>query len=265
MTDVLGESLLGVGLLAGSANVVMQLARPEVGYGVLESTVESGNLFKHPLKRARTTYTYLAVAALGTDEERAAYRRAVNVSHAQVRSTAASPVRYNAFDPELQLWVAACLYRGLEDVHRIVLGRPVPEALYGEAAALGTTLQVRPEQWPADRLAFEEYWTAGLSKVDIDDRLREYLTSLVDLRFLPRPFGVLFGPAHRFVTAGFLPAQFREQLRLPWSATDQRRFDRLMRRIGRVVRLLPPSARRFPFGLCLAGLRRRRRKGEPLG
>lgn len=33
---------------AGAANVIMQLSRPGVGHGVVESTVESGNLMKHP-------------------------------------------------------------------------------------------------------------------------------------------------------------------------------------------------------------------------
>jgi uncharacterized protein (DUF2236 family) len=36
------EGLMGVALLAGPANVIMQLARPGVGYGVLESRIESG-------------------------------------------------------------------------------------------------------------------------------------------------------------------------------------------------------------------------------
>ncbi|PRC55496.1 hypothetical protein C6A85_29560, partial [Mycobacterium sp. ITM-2017-0098] len=31
------DGMLGLGLLAGPANVIMQLARPAVGYGVLES------------------------------------------------------------------------------------------------------------------------------------------------------------------------------------------------------------------------------------
>jgi uncharacterized protein (DUF2236 family) len=44
------EGLMGVALLAGPANVVMQLARPGVGYGVLESRVESGRLDLHPIK-----------------------------------------------------------------------------------------------------------------------------------------------------------------------------------------------------------------------
>ena len=43
--------------LAGPANVVMQLALAPVGYGVLESKVDSGMVTLHPLKRFRTTFT----------------------------------------------------------------------------------------------------------------------------------------------------------------------------------------------------------------
>ena len=53
--------------LAPAANVIMQLALPGVGYGVLESPVDSGNVYKHPFKRARTTGTYLAAAVYGTE------------------------------------------------------------------------------------------------------------------------------------------------------------------------------------------------------
>ena len=76
------DGLMGVALLAGPANVIMQLARPGVGYGVLESRVESGRVDRHPIKRARTTFTYLAVATKGTDAQKAAFRRAVNKAHA---------------------------------------------------------------------------------------------------------------------------------------------------------------------------------------
>src|SRR5262245_5728715 len=90
---------------AGAANVVMQLSWPEVGYGVAESKVDSGNLLKHPWKRARTTFQYLVVAILGRPDDRAAFREAVDGAHRHVKSTAASPVRYNAFDRDLQMWV----------------------------------------------------------------------------------------------------------------------------------------------------------------
>jgi uncharacterized protein (DUF2236 family) len=88
---------------------------------------------------------------MGTSEERQICRREVSRSHAGVRSTAGSPVSYSAFDPRLQLWVAACLYRGVIDIHTLLHG-PVDdataEAIYRESWRLGTTLQhrVRPAQ-----------------------------------------------------------------------------------------------------------------------
>ena len=137
--------LMGVALLAGAANVIMELARPGVGYGVAESRVESGRIDRHPIKRARTTFTYVAVANAGTDAQKAAFRRAVNRAHAQVYSTPDSPVSYNAFDPDLQLWVAACIYKGGVDIYRTFIGE-IPEEdadrLYREGMSIGTTLQV---------------------------------------------------------------------------------------------------------------------------
>jgi uncharacterized protein (DUF2236 family) len=119
----------------------MQLSRPGVGYGVMESRVDSGNLFKHPIKRTRTTFTYLAVVMMGNESERAHYRRGVNRSHSRVCSTENSPVSYDAFDPDLQLWVAACLYQGFRDTYRL-FGPPADpatwERLYQESASIGS-------------------------------------------------------------------------------------------------------------------------------
>ena len=172
------DGLMGVALLAGPANVIMQLAQPGVGYGVMESRVESGRVDRHPIKRARTTFTYLAVATNGSDEQKAAFRRAVNRAHAQVYSTDESPVAYNAFDTDLQLWVGACLYKGAVDVYRLFVGEmddETAERHYREGMALGTTLQVPADMWPADRAAFDRYWQESLAKVHIDDTVREYL------------------------------------------------------------------------------------------
>ena len=136
---------------AGAANVVMQLARPGVGHGVAESKVESGNLMKHPWKRARTTFQYLAVAILGSEDDRAAFREAVNAAHRHVKSGPSSPVRYNAFDRDLQMWVAACLFVGLEDTYQLLRGEMTADQaqqFYLSAWTLGTTLQVTEDQWP---------------------------------------------------------------------------------------------------------------------
>lgn len=261
------DAIIGASLIAGTANVIMQLANPGVGYGVVESTVESGQVFRHPIKRTRTTLTYLAVAQLGTDEDKRLYRKAVNRSHAAVRSGESSPVRYNAFDPELQLWVAACLYKGVEDTYEVFAGPLSDEDLdvmYADSAAFGTTLQVPYENWPADRQAFQKYWDSCVEQVSIDDTVRGYLHDLTNLRFLPKPLGVPFAPLHRFVTTGFLPPGFRDEMRLPWDSTRQRRFDKLMKALAGVVRLSPKPLRQFPFNVLLRDLRRRIESGRDL-
>jgi uncharacterized protein (DUF2236 family) len=258
---------IGAGMLAGTANVIMQLSHPAVGYGVVRSKVDSGNVFKHPIKRARTTLTYLAVTTMGTEQERRLYRREVDRSHALVRSDAASPVPYNAFDPDLQLWVAACLYRGLQDVYRLFGMRSDPEQLartYRRAALLGTTLQVPAARWPADQDAFDRYWQGALRQVHIDDTVRAYLTDLTMMRNMPTPVRLALGRFNRFVTIGFLPPRFRDEMRFGWDARRQRRFERLMAAIGVLVRASPPALRAFPLNALLWDLRRRIRTGRRL-
>lgn len=265
------DGLMGVALLAGPANVIMQLARPGVGYGVQESKVHSGRVDLHPIKRARTTFTYLAVAGRGTDEQKAAFRRAVNKAHAQVRSTPESPVEYNAFDKNLQLWVAACLYKGSVDVYRLFIGEMDEETAdrhYRDGITLGTTLQVPAEMWPADRAAFDKYWQESLDQVHIDDTIREYLYPIAvgRLRGLTLP-----GPLQRFnenlaclITTGFLPQRFRDEMRLPWDPQRQRRFERLIKVLSFVNNAVPGFVRQFPFNVLLKDLDWRVRTGRPL-
>jgi len=262
---------MGVALLAGPANVIMELARPGVGHGVAESRVESGRIDRHPIKRARTTFTYIAVANSGTETQKAAFRRAVNRAHAQVYSTPDSPVEYNAFDPELQLWVAACIYKGGVDIYRTFVGELDDEEadrLYREGMSIGTTLQVPPEMWPPDRAAFDRYWQDSLEQVHIDDTVREYLYPLAVSRVrgvnLPGPLRRLSESFALLITTGFLPQRFRDQMRLPWDAAKQRRFDRLMAVLATLNNMMPRIVREFPFNLMLWDLDRRIRTGRPL-
>ncbi|OBF16361.1 oxygenase MpaB family protein [Mycobacterium sp. ACS4331] len=267
------DGLMGVALLAGPANVIMQLAQPAVGYGVMESRVESGRVDRHPVKRARTTFTYLAVATNGTDEQKAAFRRAVNRAHAQVYSNedSRSPVAYNAFDKDLQLWVGACLYKGGVDVYRTFIGEMDEETAdrhYREGMPLATTLQVPEEMWPQDRAAFERYWNESLEKVHIDDAVREYLHPIAINRLrgmrLPGPLQRRHEDFWQLVTTGFLPQKFRDEMRLPWDPQRQQRFDRLMAALRTANNVLPRVARQFPFNVLLKDLDWRVRTGRPL-
>jgi uncharacterized protein (DUF2236 family) len=267
----LDDGLMGMALLLGPANVIMQLARPGVGYGVLESRVESGRVDLHPIKRARTTFTYLAVAMAGSDAQKAAFRRAVNRAHAEVYSTADSPVQYNAFDPDLQLWVAACLYKGGVDFYRMFVGEMDEQDAdrhYRDGMVLGTTLQVPAEMWPPDRAAFDRYWQEQLDKVHIDDTVRDYLYPIAVARMrgmtLPESLRRLPESLALLITTGVLPQRFRDEMRLSWDAAKQRRFDRLIAVLRTVNNLMPRFVRRFPFNVLLWDLDRRIKAGRPL-
>ncbi len=227
---------------AGAANVVMQMSRPEVGHGVAESTVTSGSLMHHPWKRARTTFSYLAVAILGNTDDRLAFRTAVDVAHRQVKSTPASPVKYNAFDRDLQMWVAACLFVGLEDAYQLLRGKLSPEnaeVFYRSAFTLGTTLQVTEDQWPATRAEFDAYWNGACERVVVDDVVRGYLTTLIDLKMITPLLRPGFAPLLRFLTTGFLAPVFRDALQVRWSVTRQRLFEYLFLCVALVNRFIP--------------------------
>ncbi|MGA9871573.1 MAG: oxygenase MpaB family protein [Rhodococcus sp. (in: high G+C Gram-positive bacteria)] len=266
--ELLRKSMTGVGLLAGGANVIMQLGHPAVGYGVYESTVETGQINRHPLKRTRTTLSYLAVAGMAEPEVKTAYRKATNRSHAAVRSTTDSPVKYNAFDPHLQLWVAACLYRGFEDVYHALYGEPDADFLdemYQLSHVLGSTLQMPRDMWPTDRVTFEKYWDAALNDVHIDPTIRAYLYGIASATFVkPRVLHPLIGPFMRFVTTGFLPERFRDEMELPWDPVKQRRFDQLIRLLAVVNRATPGVIRQMPFNILLWDVRTRIRQGRKL-
>lgn len=270
-TAATDDGMLGLGLLAGPANVIMQLARPGVGYGVMESPVESGRVDRHPIKRARTTFTYLAVSTNGTEEQKAAFRRAVDGVHAQVVSTGSSPVKYNAFDKDLQLWVGACLYKGTVDVHRLFVGEmdeQTADDVYLRGRALATMLQVPEDMWPADRAAFDRYWQKSLGEVHIDDTIRDYLYPIAVSRLrgvkLPGPLRRRSESLALLITTGFLPQRFRDEMQLPWDAARQRRFDRLMAVLRTVNNLSPRFVRQFPFNVLLKDVDRRIRTGRPL-
>jgi uncharacterized protein (DUF2236 family) len=170
-------------------------------------------------------------------------------------------------DPRLQTWVAACLYYGTVDMREKMhgpLADAEADALYNYCARFGTTLQMPTDAWPADRKAFEAYWEEGVAEASIDPAIRDFLMDLTTLQnfpfFLRKPLAGFVV----FVTTGFLPPQFRETMGLPWSAKQQRRFDRLMRRLGALERRMPKVLRILPFNLYLADMRLRRRLGRPL-
>ena len=265
------ETLSGAAVsLLGPPNVVMQLARLPVGHGVAKSKVDSGRADLHPFKRARTTFSYLTIALLGTDAERRTYRAEVNRAHKLVHSEPGDPVEYNAFDKELQLWVAACLFVGGEQAIDLFYPgyldqRPgFRDAYYSHCSRLGTTLQVPEEMWPSSRADFQMYWDENLARIEMDDVSRTYLLNLISLSELPVKVPRAVGRHHRFMVTGFLEEPFREQLGLSWTPADATRHARLARRTASLARITPGPIRRFPMNAFHRDTQRRIRSGRPI-
>jgi uncharacterized protein (DUF2236 family) len=124
---------------------------------------------------------------------------------------------YNAFDRELQMWVATCLFVGLEDTYQLLHGAMTAEQaeqFYRSAWTLGTTLQVTEDQWPPTRADFDTHRMDACRRVTIDDRVRDYLLDLINLRMINPVLALPFRPLLKFLTVGFLAPAFRDAMGL---------------------------------------------------
>ncbi|MET0893487.1 MAG: oxygenase MpaB family protein [Pseudoxanthomonas sp.] len=255
LADITREAYIYFG---AGATVILQMANPGVGLGVARHSAT----LERPLDRLRATMSYVYATTLGTDEERAAVARHVNRAHAPVRS----PL-YNAFDPDLQLWVAATLYRSAVDLHDLFAG-PLSaaneETLYREAWVYGSTLQVRDAQWPPTLQEFQPWWEAQRAGFSVDAEVREYVHQVLKGGSAPwYTRGLL--PMQRFVTRGLLPPDLRRDFQLPWSEQDAKHWARFKRWAPRVYWAMPAFLRHLPAHFYLRDLRRRMATPPPQG
>lgn len=262
------------GTTSGVTNIIMQLSLPAVGEGVSESRVVSGSPRRRPVKRSRTTASYLALAVQGTDDDRAVMRREVAKVHSHVRSRPDSAVSYNANSGAQQKWVAACLFRFFLDQHRVLYG-DLPESTLDEltrdAAPLATGLNVRPDQWPASWAEYEDYWESMIAELSISDQVRRDFEDLAHQRILVEAWGplgkmfvLLFGPLFAFMTRGNLPPHFRELMGWAWTPADQQRYERVLRLQRLADRLGNARVIRFLYWLHLRDFRARVLLGLPV-
>lgn len=247
LADINREAYIYFG---AGATVAWQMARPGVGRGVAAHS----RTLEQPLERLHGTMAYVYAVTLGTDEDRQRIARHVNRAHRPVKGDG-----YSAFDPDLQLWVAATLYRGAIDVHALFAGPlagPAREALYREAWAFGRTLQVRDAQWPVDADAFEHWWAAQAERLSVDAEVRAYMQAV--LQGGNTPWYLRAGlPLQRLVTRGLLPPRLRELFDLPWNARDERHWQRFRRWAPRIYWATPRVLRHWPARYFLGRLRSR--------
>jgi uncharacterized protein (DUF2236 family) len=255
-TITLADLLYEPGLLLGSGSAVMyQLAVWGVGKGVAEHSTT----MQRPIDRLRTTLSYVYVMGLGTNEERASIARMVNKMHGPVKGEG-----YSAFDPELQLWVAATLAEVGREMYEKIHGPLDPvtlERIYRDGWVYGTALQVTPEMWPENRAEFERYWQQMQGEFRSDPQIQRYARALLstrDAKWFVKPITPLIS----LLTRGNLSPEAREALALSWSAREQRRYDRFWRLVRVVYPVVPRWIRRLPARSAMVDIRWRLRTGR---
>jgi len=249
--DIAPESVL---VLAGGRAILLQLANPAVGHGVARHS----DFAARPLNRLHGTLAYVYAVTCGTSIDRAAAVRRVALAHRPVHGPtphSADPAghppapAYNAFDPRLQLWVAATLYDSATRMRDLVYGPLADvdaEAVYRDYGVLGTALQVPPGLWPPDRAAFADYWRDAVGGLATDATTLAVAEQL--LHPTQGPIGLrLVMPLARFVTTGLLEPAERDLFALAWSPARQRRFDRVIRLVRVVYPRLPRWVRHAPM------------------
>ena len=265
--------MMGIGLLAGPANVIMQLARPGIGYGVKDSRVESGRVDRHPIKRARTTFTYIAVAISGTDDQKAAFRRAVNRAHAQVYSrpdrsrwpTTRSTPTCNCGSRRACTRASSTCTGSSSARWTTKPPTSTTTTLHGAGHhAAGAAGDVAEGPRGVRRVLARSRWTRCTSTTPS-------ATTSIRSRRAGRRCRCRAGCGGRWtsfgllITTGFLPQRFRDEMRLPWDARRQRRFDRLMKAIRVVNNLAPKFVRRVPVQRAAARSGLADQDGTPAG
>ncbi|TQO20477.1 uncharacterized protein (DUF2236 family) [Rhodoglobus vestalii] len=223
-----------VALLAGGgAAILLQIAHPAVGQAVAEHSDFAGR----PLDRLNGTLTYLYVTVYGTPAEAAEVARRVGAAHRPVHSD-----HYDARDPRLQLWVAATLYDTAMRVRQLVFGplREIDaETLLADYALIATALGVPHVLWPANREAFDRYWSESVASLSVTDSSRRVASELLHPTGGPWWLRAAM-PLARTLTSGLLSNELRAAYGLPH---NQKRFDRMMRVTRAIYPRLPRRVR----------------------
>jgi uncharacterized protein (DUF2236 family) len=250
--------------------LLLQVAHPTVGAGVSDYSD-----FEHrPWDRLLHTLDWVTLLVYGGHDAVAAGRR-LRALHKNFTGTREDGQPYYALEPESYAWVHATLIESYVAGHA-QFGRPMThdqaEHFYREYRGLGRLVGVREHDLPEDWSGFREYLSRTASRELV--RTEAVGRVLRTVRHPARPpiplpeaiWRVTSLPAGRALWLGgigLLGPQLRAQLRIDWSARDERAYQAL----GRITRGMTPALPRRLRVMGPAQLRMRRRAiaAGPLG
>ena len=222
-------------LFGGQRALLLQVAHPLVAQGVLDHSSIRTKAFE----RLNRTLSMMQSFTFGTNEEVAKITERINHAHSFVNGTLPKSVgshsagaSYNAFDPELLMWVWATLTETAVLVYETFLA-PLTEidkeSYYQECKRLllplGGDIAYLQATFADLRLYLKSKYESGGIAVgeEVKREIMPYLL-LQKPKRLKLPLLPLSLPLVK-VTIGLLPEELRAQYGLPWSKRDQKAFD----------------------------------------
>ncbi|KFZ18220.1 hypothetical protein V501_01333 [Pseudogymnoascus sp. VKM F-4519 (FW-2642)] len=246
MRKVVREAIL---LAAGCTAILLQVANPGVGAGVnLHS-----NFAYYPIDRLRTTMTYVYCMSFGTPQEKEIIVDKVHRAHAPVQGPG-----YSANNPELQLWVAATMYATGIDIYEKLFGKfdqETAEKIYRQFSIFAISLRVPPEMWPANRVAFWEYWDTMISQLTVSPHASNIAKDLLWNKKGPLWMRANL-PLIRLLTAEWLPPALRDAYGLKTSKLRRAIYIVLMESGKIMYPLLPLAIRCAPMKHYMQDMRK---------
>jgi uncharacterized protein (DUF2236 family) len=243
-------------LLVGPRAGVLQNMLPALGQGVLDHSVFFSETFARLQRSVGPILNtiYGGSRALETGHQ-------VRDFHRTIKGTLPNGSRYHALDPETYYWAHATfldnMLYGIETFIR-PLSETEKQQIYEESKVWFRMYGVSDRTMPEDWEAFQVYWKHMLEEEIVAHKTARYGVGYVTkgLPVPPKVPGRLWRavrpPANAvaaFITAGGMPPSTRLLLGLPWSAADERRYQRfaaVIRKTNKVWPLLPEAVRYLP-------------------
>lgn len=243
------------GALTAGTGLLLQVAHPVVGAGVLEHS----EFQRTPWKRAYRTHisTMRFIYGLGSGA-RTEGSRLLDL-HKSIKGVDTSGRRYHALHPKAYAWVHFTLAQFMVDT-AYWFDRPFPgeecEQMWREFRAVGRALGIKDHHMPADWAAAQAWFHEIVeTRLEATSSTYDVLDSISapppPSRFIPRPLWSLVarpaGSLIRLTTLGTTPGPLRERMGISWPQREQRRFERFARLVRGLMRVLPEPLAYVPL------------------
>ncbi|WP_243788312.1 oxygenase MpaB family protein [Saccharopolyspora gloriosae] len=245
------------GLFLAGTGLLLQVAHPVVGAGVLEHSEFKSAPWRRAVRTHLSTMRFIYGMRPGAAYEGDRLREL----HKDIKGVDGAGRRYHALNPEAYAWVHFTLAQFMVDTAR-VFGDPMTaeetERMWQEFREVGRALHIKDHHLPADWAAAQDWFHRIVrDRLEATESTRDVLAELTHpappSKWIPPPLWNLFArPAGKIMwltTVGGLPPELRERLGIGWTEADQRRLRRLGRVVGRTVRVLPWPLQYTPFAV----------------